>query len=150
MQAWTASLCAVSLGCTAAQMLVDNKSVGRILRVLLACCFLCAVFSSLSSLIPDDWGFGSVSDSDWLDKADSHTLSVLESTALRVANSALESNGYHAEKATVYADISESGDISIRCIVLYVDAGSYRQSTAVRQLAEKQLGCETVVRLYEG
>lgn len=130
-------------------MLVDNKGVGRVLHILLACCFLCAVLTPLSTFVPTEWGFGDVSDSDWLDQGDRYTLSVLEDTALQVANRALQSYGYTAKKAQVVADISEDGSIHIDCIVLYVDDDSFKQSSAVRQLTKKHLGCETVVRLYE-
>ena len=150
MQAWCTALCAVSLGCTAVQMLIDGKGIGRILHVLLACCFLCAVLTPLSGVLPEEWGFGKTDDTDWLEKADSHTLAVLEGTVLKEANRVLESYGYHAEKSRVFTDISEDGRIFIEHIVLYVDAESYKQSSAVKQLATKQLGCETVVRLYEG
>lgn len=150
MQKWCAALCALSLGCTAVQMLVDNKGLGRILYILLACCFLCAMLTPLSGVIPESLGFGDVSDSDWMQQADRMTLSALESTVVRESNAVLNSYGYHAEKSHVIADISEDGRISIEYIILYVDADSYKQSSAVRQLVTGHLGCETVVRQYEG
>ena len=150
MRAWAAALCAVSLGCTAVQMLVGDKGAGRIVRIILACWFLCAVAAPLPGWLSQQWCFGEVSDEGWLQQGDRYTLAVLEGTVLREANKYLERYGYRAEKSQVITDISQDGSISIDYIVLYVDAESYKQSAAIRQLMGKHLGCETVVRLYEG
>lgn len=152
--AWAGAVCMAAAGCTILHLLVGNKGVGKVFRMLTAAFFLCAVLSPLlkakEQLSLPETALGEEIDTTALEKVALEQLKAgTESILLKTVNTALESHGLEAEKVEISMDISADGSISISNISVFVAPANDLRCTWVKQIAEQRLGMEVEVRYAE-
>lgn len=152
--AWAGAVCMAAAGCTILHLLVGNKGVGKVFRMLTAAFFLCAVLCPLL----EARGRLSLPETALSEQANTAALeavalrqlqSATESILLKTVNTALESHGLEAEKVEISMDISADGSISISDISVFVAPANDLRCTWVKQIAEQRLGMEVEVRYAE-
>ena len=154
LRQWTMAVCAAAVACTMLQLLFPDTALGRQGRPLLAAAFLAVLIAPLSG------GFSGVKLPAFTDDKplDSAALTArmrqqlteqVNTTLLEMVNQSLEVYGWSAKKVVADMDIAEDGSIDMGQIVVYVDSDVARRSVAVAQIAEKRLGTEVVVAVWE-
>lgn len=73
----------------------------------------------------------------------------MNETLLAMVNQSLDGYGWSAKKVVADMDIEEDGSIRMGQITVYVDEDVARRAAAVRQVAEKRLGTEVQVAVWE-
>lgn len=153
-RAWTVAVCAAAVVCTLLERLFSDTGIGWQGRLLLPCVFLCVLLSPLSG------GVSSVKLPDFTDEnpVDSgaltlrmrqQTVRLVNEKLLEMVNQSLAGYGWSAKKVVANMDIAADGSISMGQILLYVDEDTAQRATAVRQVAEKRLGTEVTVVVWE-
>ncbi len=150
--AWAGAVCMAAAGCTVLHILVGNKGVGKVFRLLTAAFFLCAVLSPLLSLkdtfkLPQ-LSAGSINEA-VEDTALQQMQRATESILLQKVNEALKNHDLLAKKLEIHMDTSADGRISITDIVLYIPPGNALHRNWVREIAKERLGMEVVVEYAE-
>ena len=73
----------------------------------------------------------------------------MNETLLTMVNQSLDGYGWSAKKVVADMDIEEDGSIRMGQITVYVDEDVARRAAAVRQVAEKRLGTQVQVAVWE-
>ena len=151
--AWAGTVCMAAAGCTALHMLVENKGVGKILRLLTSAFFICAVLSPLSMRSDGEgWSF-SMNETAYETASEELALrqmkGITEELLLKEANAALQSYGISAKKLEIYMDTFADGRISITDIVLYIPSGNTLQKAQAQESVSERLGVEVQVKYAE-
>ena len=152
---WAVAVCAAAVVCALLRLLFPENALGRQGRLLLSCLFLCVLLSPLSG---GDWAVNvpAFTVEEALDSAAltarmrQQTVTQVNEALLRMVNQSLAVYGWEAQKIVTDMDIAEDGSISMGRILLYVDEDTAKRATAVRQVAEKRLGTEVMVLVWEG
>lgn len=145
VRAWALALCTVALGCSLVQMIAPKGGMGRLMRMVLAAFFLCALLTPLLSLpsqLPELFTADAASHTDeavlrerFCDRLREQTEQALTDRVGRL----LKSRGIQAEKVTADMYISEEGAIYMRQVIVYLDAQNIRKATTVRTVLAEQL-----------
>ena len=154
LRVWTVAVCTVAIVCTLVDRLFPDTGLGWQGRLLLPCVFLCVLLSPLSGgvftvKLPDLTAEETLDSGVLTARMRQQTVQLVNEKMLQIVNQSLESYGWSAKKVVADMDIDEDGSIRIGQIVLYVDEDTAKRSTAVRQVAEKRLGTEVSVAVWE-
>ena len=151
---WAAAVCTAAVGCNIAQFLFPATSVGRQGRLVVSALFLCVVLSPLSGdasavKLPDFTAEEPLDSADLTARMRGQIVAQVNDTLLAMVNQSLEGYGWTAKKVVADMDIAEDGSIRMGQITVYVDEDTAVRAAAVRQVAEKRLGTEVTVAVWE-
>lgn len=151
---WTIAVCAAALACVLLERLFPDTGVGRQGKLLLPCVFLCVLLSPLfdgasTVKLPNLTSENQVDSRALTARMRQQTVQLMNEKLLEMVNQSLKSYGWSAKKVVANMDIAADGSISMGQILLYVDEDTALRSTAVRQVAEKRLGTEVTVVVWE-
>lgn len=154
LKQWTLAVCAAAVVCSILLQLFPDSLLGRQGRPLVAAAFLCVLLAPLSKDISDvklpDFTVGEPTDSAALTARMRQQLAEqMNETLLAMVNQSLDGYGWSAKKVVADMDIEEDGSIRMGQITVYVEEDVARRAAAVRQVAEKRLGTEVQVAVWE-
>lgn len=154
LRQWTLAVCSAAVVCTILQQLFPDTALGRQGRPLLAAVFLGVLLSPLAGgfsavKLPNFTATDPVDSADLTARMRQQLTEQVNTTLLAMVNQSLDGYGWSAKKVVADMDIDEEGRIRMGRIVVYVDEDVARRSTAVAQVAEKRLGTEVIVAVWE-
>ena len=154
LRTWAVAVCTVAIVCTLVDRLFPDTGLGWQGKLLLPCVFLCVLLSPLSGgvftvKLPDLTADKPLDSAALTARMRQQTVQLINEKLLQIVNQSLSSYGWSAKKVMADMDIAEDGSISMGQIVLYVDEDTAKRSTAVRQVAEKRLGTEVRIVVWE-
>lgn len=147
---WAGALCMAAIACSMFQMLVPKEGIGRVMRLLTAAFFLCAILSPLLSLkslmdlrletLPRE------QQNDLLAERVADQLEQqLSQVILRECRKALEPYPFEVKKVETKVDRMEDGSIYISHIRVFLDKQQMGSRITVGKLLEQRLGREVEV-----
>ena len=151
---WAVAVCAAAVVCSILQFLFPATSLGRQGRLVVSALFLCVIvsplFGGVSSVKFPDFTEDKPLDSACLTaRMRGQIAAQVNETLLAMVNQSLDGYGWSAKKVVADMDIAEDGSIRMGQITVYVDEDVARRASAVRQVAEKRLGTEVTVAVWE-
>lgn len=154
LKQWSLAVCAAAVVCTVLQQLFTDTTLGRQGRSLLAAAFLCVLLSPLtggisSVKLPDFTEQKPVNSADLTARMRQQLTAQANETLLAMVNQSLDGYGWSAKKVVTDMDIEEDGSIRMGQITVYVEEDVARRAAAVRQVAEKRLGTDVTVAVWE-
>ena len=154
LRGWTVAVCAAAVVCTILQQLFPDTALGRQGRPLLAAVFLTVLLSPLSTAfsavkLPDFTSNKPLDSAGLAARMRQQFTEQVNATLLAMVNQSLDGYGWSAKKVVADMDIEEDGSIRMGQIVVYVDEDVARRAVAVAQVAEKRLGTDVVVAVWE-
>lgn len=151
---WAVAVCAAAVVCTLLRQLFPDSRLGQQGRMLLPCVFLCVLLSPVSKgfvdvKLPNFTHEIAVETEEITARMRQQVVTQVNDTLLQMVNQSLSGYGWSAKKVVADMDIAEDGSIRMGQIVLYVDEEVARRATAVQQVAEKRLGTEVEVAVWQ-
>lgn len=151
---WAVAVCTAAVVCSVVQFLFPATGVGRQGRLVVSALFLCVVLSPLAGDIsavklPDFTAEDALNSADLTARMRGQIATQVNDTLLAMVNQSLDGYGWSAKKVVADMDIAEDGSIRMGQITVYVDEDTAVRAAAVRQVAEKRLGTEVTVAVWE-
>ena len=152
--AWAIAVCTAAVVCSLLRQLFPDSTLGRQGKLLLPCLFLCVLLSPLSGgfsavKLPDFTSNKPFDSADLTARMRQQFTEQVNATLLAMVNQSLDGYGWSAKKVVADMDIEEDGSIRMGQIVVYVDEDVAPRAVAVAQVAEKRLGTDVVVAMWE-
>lgn len=154
LKQWALAVCAAAVVCSILLQLFPDSLLGRQGRPLVAAAFLCVLLAPLSGgvlavKLPSFTADKSVDSADLTARMRQQLAEQINETLLAMVNQSLDGYGWSAKKVVADMDIEEDGSIRMGQITVYVEEDVARRAAAVRQVAEKRLGTEVQVAVWE-
>ncbi len=144
------AICVAAAGCTALNMLVGNRSLGKTFRLLTTAFFLCVV------LVPPLSGGIDVpilpTENTPLTGEQMQTMALeqicrqTEEVLLQKVNQTLASHDLEVQRVEICMDNSEGGDISISEITVYVAQENNLHHLWIQEIVSERLGMQVQVK----
>ncbi|MCL2487954.1 MAG: hypothetical protein FWE80_04655 [Oscillospiraceae bacterium] len=149
IRAWAATLCLSAIACSLIQLLTPKEGSGKIMRLLIAAFFLCAVLSPLAAFHLIDFTFPITADYDRSEQLEIRLQEQIEKqlqpALLKTVNEALINYHFSAKKAGAKMDRSEDGGIYISHIEVYLDKQDRQYCATAAQILSHRFGQEVTV-----
>lgn len=154
LKQWTLAVCAAAVACTVLARLFPDTALGRQGRPILAAAFLCALLSPIAGAVssvklPGFTEEKPVNSADLTARMRQQLVEEVNAALLEMVNQSLDGYGWSAKKVVADMDIGEDGSIRMGQITVYVEEDVARRSVLVQQAAEKRLGTDVTVAVWE-
>lgn len=154
IKAWSMAVCMAALGCAAIRLLATKTGSGKIFQLMTSTFFVCALILPLSKLVvfvsPHMEWLPSAMVDDLLDeRVQEQLITQVRERVTALITTTLSEQGVTTEKITVTTDISPSGAIYMKQIIVCVDKQNVARATAVREVLETQLQTTVVIETKE-
>ncbi len=153
VQAWAAGLCVAALGCTLLQMLAPQAAGGKLFRLIVAAFFVCAVIAPLLSVtaqLPLDWDYSPAGAERRLqERFERQITEQVDAVLSDVVDEVLTNYHMAARSVEAETETTEDGGLSVARVIVYVDRDSTVSPLVVKQIVERRLEIETVVKYDE-
>ncbi len=154
IRAWSAAVCIAALGCSAIRLLAPKTGSGKLFSLILSSFFLCALalpvlnVGSLPQLdiglLPSDITAGLLEE-----RVTEQITEQVEAAAIAFVGEAMAARNITPKKVEVVTDTLESGGIYMKQITIYVDKQSMPIASVAREVLEKSLDTNVVVKAEE-